>query len=352
MDPIHGRGSSVNIPNRFEEVQLEPTFEHLEYEEDLAASPQTKFFRDATKTILTKNASPDIGFNFSVNPYRGCEHGCSYCYARPTHEYLGMSAGLDFETKIFVKENAAKLLDERLYAPSWEPESIVFSGVTDCYQPAERHFQLTRQCLEVLLKFKNPAFIITKNALVTRDIDFFKEFLKFKGISVLLSVTTLDADLCGKMEPRTSRPNARLKAIGELANIGVNVGVNVAPVIPGLTDHELPQILKAAAEHGASFAGYTPLRLPFAVAPLFSQWLEQHFPDRKEKVLSHIRSLRGGKLNDPNFGSRMRGEGAFAKNLNQMFKIYCRKYGLNEKKYSADVTQFQRPPRIGDQLSL
>jgi DNA repair photolyase len=355
MDQIKGRGAGQNIPNRFEKTQTE--LEPLEvasglidgHDGDFAPlppsylGPKTQFFKDKSQSILTENNSPDVGFQFSVNAYRGCEHGCAYCYARPTHEYLGMSAGLDFESKIFVKERAPELLRKKLLSKFWEPETIAMSGVTDCYQPAERHLQLTRQCLEVMAEFRNPVAIITKNSLVTRDIDILKVLASHNAALVFISVTTLSAELCGKLEPRTSRPEARLRAIEELAKAGVPVGVNVAPVIPGLTDHELPGILKAAADAGASQAGFTPLRLPLTVRPLFVNWLETHFPDRKEKVLSHIRDIRGGKLNDSQFGSRMRGQGPMADNIRQMFHVYCNKYGLNKRDFNLSTVAFRRP---------
>ncbi len=312
---------------------------------------RTQFFKDSSKSVVSENSSPDIGFRFSVNPYRGCEHGCAYCYARPTHEYLGYSAGLDFESKIFVKEDAPKLLREKLMSRSWRPETIAMSGVTDCYQPIERKLQLTRQCLEVLLEFKNPVGIITKNKLVTRDLDLLSKFAKFDGAMVYLSITSLDAKLIEALEPRTSRPEARLAAIRELSAAGVPVGVNIAPVIPGLTDHEIPAILKAAREAGATHAGYVPVRLPLSVTPLFSEWLEVHRPEKKDKVLELIRSLRGGKLNDPRFGTRMKGEGAIASNLEQMFRIYSRREGLNEKEFRLSADHFQKPDP-GRQLSL
>jgi DNA repair photolyase len=353
--PVPGRGASHNPKNRFDEISITPDYEHLEYAEDIFIAPKTQFFKDSTKTIVAKNDSPDIGFTYSINPYRGCEHGCAYCYARPTHEFLSLSAGLDFESKIFVKEQAPELLEDHLRAANWQPQIICFSGVTDCYQPAERHLRLTRACLEVLCQYKNPASIITKNALVLRDLDVFQEMQKFGGIAVMLSITTLDNDLCSKMEPRTSRPAARLRAVETLAKAGIKVGVNAAPMISGLTDHELPKILEAAASAGATFAGYTNVRLPYAVAPLFTRWLEEHFPDRKDKVLSHIRSMRDGKLNDPNFGSRMRGTGALAENMRQMFKIYCEKFRLNKTLFELNTADFIRPapkPRVTDQLEL
>lgn len=344
-----GRGSVGNTVNRFDKnhIVLEP-YDGEEYEEERPLL-RTQFLRDSSRSIVTENESPDIGFRYSINPYRGCEHGCAYCYARPTHEYLGHSAGLDFETKIYVKEKAPRLLHEKLMSRSWEGEAIFLSGNTDCYQPVERQLKLTRQCLEVMVRFKNPFSIITKNALITRDIDLISEMAKLNGARVFLSVTTLDDDLCAKLEPRTSRPAARLRAIEDLAKAGIPVGVNVAPCIPGLTDHEMPAILKAARDAGAESAGFTPVRLPLAVTPLFTAWLAEHRPLRKEKVLENIRNMRDGKLNDANFGSRMRGTGALAENMRQMFKITTKKLGMNQKSFALDSSHFCRP---GDQLSF
>lgn len=345
--PIKGRGASHNPHNKFEKLSYE-----LELDDDLLkdqSKPKTEFFNDTSKSIVAENNSPDIGFRFSANPYRGCEHGCAYCYARPSHEYLGYSAGIDFETKIFVKEKAPELLRQKLLSRSWKPELIMMSGITDCYQPIERKLQLTRGCLQVLAEFRNPVSLITKNALVTRDIDVFQELAKYDCVSTCLSVTTLNEELGRKLEPRTSAPKARLKAIEELAKAGIPVSVNVAPVIPGLTDHEMPAILKAAHEAGAQSAGFTPLRLPGTVQPVFLEWLEQHYPDRKEKVLSHIRSLRGGLINDANFGSRMRGQGAIAENIRQMFKVYSKRFGFDQRTWSLTTEHFRRPT---DQLSL
>lgn len=343
---IRGRGASSNTPNRFDSLQFEAEpqdFDNYLIDEDGKPRLQTQVLKDSSRTVLTKNDSPDIGFTYSVNPYRGCEHGCIYCYARPTHEYLGLSAGLDFESKIFVKEDAPELLEQALMKKSWNPEVIVMSGVTDCYQPLERKMQLTRRCLQVLAKFKNPGAIITKNALVTRDIDILKEMAAYDGIMVVVSITSLDDELIQVLEPRTSRPMARLKAIEELAKAGIPVSVNVAPVILGLTDHEMPAILKAASEAGAISAGYTPMRLPHAVAPLFEEWLEVHRPLRKSKVITAVKDIRGGKLNDPNFGSRMRGEGPRAEQLANVFAVYSRKYGLNKRDFRLSADHFKRP---------
>ncbi len=350
-NPLQGRGANTNPEGRFERLAFEIDGDELD-RRDLdgeTVSPKTQLFKDSSRTIVTENNSPDIPFRFSVNPYRGCEHGCAYCYARPSHEYLNLSAGIDFETKIFVKHEAPELLRKKLMSPSWKPESITMSGITDCYQPIERKLELTRGCLKVLLDFKNPVSMITKNALVTRDIDLLKPLAELNAAFVLVSVTTLDNDLCSVLEPRTSRPAARLRAIEELAKAGIPVGVNIAPVIPGLTDHEMPAILKATSEAGATVSGFVPVRLPFTVAPLFEQWLETHRPERKNKVLGLIRDMRGGKLNDPNFESRMEGKGPIAESLRQIFEIYSRKYGFNKTRLKLETKHFSRP---GEQLSL
>ncbi len=350
MEPlIKGRGASYNPPNRFEEITLERD-EDWNSAEDSA--PGTKLFRDTTDSIINYNDSPDVGFDASINPYRGCEHGCIYCYARPTHEFLGFSAGLDFETRIMVKENAPRLLRSELASKSWKPRIVAMSGVTDCYQPIERKLRLTRQCLEILLECRNPACIITKNFLVTRDIDLFREFVKFEGIAVNVSITTLDPLLAPKLEPRAPLPNLRLAAVEMLAAAGIPVGVMVAPVIPGLTDHEMPSIIAASVKAGAKFAGYTLVRLPYGVAPLFEHWLEQHFPDRKEKVLNHNRSIREGKLNDPNWGTRMRGNGPLAKQIAKIFEISCRKAGLEGVRPSLSTKYFRRPQSLQMQFEL
>lgn len=345
-----GRGSTENTTGRFESIQKETDLENYGWmDEDDKSVAKTEFFKDTSKSILTENKSPDIPFRYSMNFYRGCEHGCAYCYARPTHEYLGHSAGLDFETKIYVKEEAPKLLREKLLSPTWKPETITVSGVTDCYQPAERKYQLTRQCLEVLAEFRNPVALITKNRLVTRDIDLFQELNRYQAVFVMLSITTLNADLGARLEPRTSAPEARLKAVEELAKAGIPVGVNVAPIIPGLTDHEMPMILKRAKEAGAISAGYTVVRLPHSVKAIFSDWLATHRPEAQEKVLNSIRETREGKLYDANFGSRMTGAGPKADQIAQMFELFCRKFHLNEKDFHLSTEHFQRP---GDQLSF
>lgn len=329
---LHGRGASGNTSNRFEKlhVELEPVEADPGGDEPVA--PKTQFYRDHTRTIIARNESPDVGFERSVNPYRGCEHGCIYCFARPTHEYLGFSAGLDFETKIMVKADAPELLEAELSSSKWKPQVVVMSGVTDPYQPVERRLKLTRRCLEVLAKFRNPVGMITKNRLVTRDIDILAELASHGAVSINISVTSLDANLQRILEPRTSIPSARLDAIAQLSAAGIPVGVMVAPIIPGLTDHEMPPILQACGKAGAKFAGYTIVRLPWAVAPLFERWLDEHFPDRKEKILGRIRSIRGGgRLNDPRWKSRIAGEGIFADQVASMFAISCRRAGIGPR---------------------
>lgn len=339
------RGTSENPANRFQQT-------HREADPDADADldpaeephPRTEFIEDHSQTVLSQNDSPDIGFTHSLNPYRGCEHGCIYCYARPTHEYLGYSAGLDFETRIVVKYKAPELLRKELSSPRWKPDVIALSGVTDPYQPVERKLALTRRCLEVLAEFRNPVGIVTKNSLVTRDIDFLQELARHQAVGVYLSLTTLDPALRAIMEPRTSPPTARLRAIRTLADAGIPVGVMLGPIIPGLTDHEIPRLAEAAADSGAQFAGKVVLRLPHAVAPLFEAWLEQHFPARKEAVLNRIRSLRGGNLNDASFGTRMTGQGPLADQIQQLFAISCRKYGLLNRPHLSTAAFRRREP--------
>jgi DNA repair photolyase len=352
---IHGRSASWNPANRFEKlhvdlgdedvVQIDPTSD-----EEQKPKRETQFFRDLTKTIIARNDSPDVGFETSVNPYRGCEHGCIYCFARPTHEYLGMSAGLDFESRIMVKQDAAKLLEAELSSPKWKPQTLVMSGVTDPYQPVERKLRITRGCLEVLARFRNPVAIITKNRLVTRDIDLLGELAQDNAAVVNVSVTSLNPQLQRVLEPRTSSPTARLETVAALRGAGIPIGVMVAPIIPGLTDHEVPKIVEACARAGAQFAGYTILRLPWAIAPLFEHWLDEHFPEKKEKVLSRIRQIRDGKINDPRWGFRTRGEGIFAEQIRSIFEVACRRAGMDGRP-ELSTAAFRRP-REQLQLSL
>ncbi len=332
---IRGRGASWSPANRFEKLHVDlgdVDVVDVDLTQDERPRPVTQYFRDGSRSIITRNNSPDVGFETSVNPYRGCEHGCIYCYARPTHEYLGFSAGLDFESKIIVKMNAAELLRAELGSPRWDPQILVMSGVTDPYQPIEKKLRITRSCLEVLAKFRNPVAIITKNRLVTRDVDLLRELGSYNAIAVNISVTSLDPNLQRALEPRTSIPSARLDAVSQLRHAGIPVGVMVAPIIPGLTDHEVPKILEACAEAGAQFAGYTIVRLPWAVAPLFEHWLDEHFPDRKEKVLGRIRHLRrNDRLNDSQWHTRMTGEGVFAEQIASLFEVGCRRAGIGAR---------------------
>jgi DNA repair photolyase len=342
---FQGRGVTHNPKNRFETLSVErdPEFE----EEDV--SPRTQLLTDLTTRIITKNDSPDVGFEYSLNPYRGCEHGCAYCFARPTHEYLGFSAGLDFESKIMVKMDAPDLLRKELASSKWKPQPLGMSGVTDPYQPIERKFKITRQCLEVLAECRNPVFIITKNNLVVRDLDILKSLATFKAAAVCISVTTLKDELRKILEPRSSSPSRRLAAIEKLA-AGIPVGILMAPIIPGLTDEEIPSLLKAVADAGASFASYVMLRLPYAVAPLFEHWLATHFPGRKENILARIRSTRGGKLYDSRFGVRLRGEGIFADQIEQLFRVSMKKANLMGGRFELSTANFRRPG--GEQLTL
>ncbi len=320
------RGSASDPKNRFEKLEYVSEPEEGVDEE---APRRTIFLRDASQSVISWNDSPDIPFRAGLNLYRGCEHGCAYCFARPTHEYLGFSAGLDFESKIVVKERAPELLRAEFLKKSWKPQTVAMSGVTDCYQPIERKLELTRRCLAVFAEFRNPVSIITKNHLVTRDIDLLRELAAHRAVVVNISVTTLDGELAKVLEPRASPPARRLAAIEELSAAGVPVSVMMAPVIPGLTDHEIPALLAAVARAGACDANFVPLRLPWAVAPLFEQWLERHAPGHKEKVLGRIRELRGGKLYDASWGKRMRGEGIIAEQMRALFVSAKRRAGLS-----------------------
>lgn len=336
--PADGRGAHSNPKNRFEK------FDYVADPEEAQEQPsRTEFLKDASKSIIAYNQSPDVGFAASINPYRGCEHGCAYCFARPTHEYLGFSGGLDFETRIVVKDKAPDLLRTELSAKSWKPQPLAMSTITDCYQPAERRLELTRRCLAVLTEFRQPVGIITKNHLVTRDIDLLGQLAAHNAASVILSITTLDGDLAKKLEPRASPPSRRLAAVRELTEAGIPVEVLMAPCIPGLTDHEMPALCAAAVEAGARDIGFIPLRLPLVVAPLFEEWLDRHFPGSKEKVLNRIRSIRGGKLNDARFGSRMRGEGFYAEQMQQLFEVAKRKAGFKGGGVELSTAAFRVP---------
>lgn len=339
------RGATANPQNRFERLQVAIDEEFEDH------NPRTEYLRDDSQSIIAYNDSPDVGFSASINAYRGCEHGCSYCYARPFHEYLGYSAGLDFETRIMVKTAAPELLRRELSSPKWKPQVLAMSGVTDCYQPIERKLGITRRCLQVLAEFRNPVGIITKNHLVTRDIDLLRELASCQAARVYLSVTTLDPGLARRLEPRAASPRHRLDAIAQLAAAGIPVGVNIAPVIPGLNDHEIPQILAAAHEAGATSAGYVLLRLPYGVKDVFSAWLDRHLPEAKEKILNRVRELRGGALNVSRFGTRMKGEGEMARQLHQLFHVTAARHGFADKETASLSTSHFRNPR-GQQLEL
>lgn len=320
------RGAVSNPSQRFASLEVERDPDPFFDEEQLEA--RTRFWDDRSRSLLTENDSPDIPFEVSANPYRGCEHGCAYCYARPTHEYLGYSAGLDFETQIHVKQGAAELLREQMDKPGWKPRVVAISGVTDPYQPVERKLRVTRGILEVMLAYRNPVSLITKNYLITRDADLIGEMARLGLARATLSITTLNENMARIMEPRAATPERRLRAIEELTRAGIAVSVMAAPMIPGLTDHEIPEILRRAAEAGAVGAGFLPLRLPGNVAQVFVDWLEANFPDRKEKVLNKIRSMRGGKLNDSNFFSRFQGEGPVAQSMRQLYSLGLKRAGL------------------------
>ena len=342
-----GRGAVRDLPNRFEKLAMDLDPDVVQHdpsaEGEALPNPKTLFLEDKSESIIVRNDSPDVGFNAGINPYRGCEHGCAYCYARPYHEYLGFSAGLEFETKIMVKRRAAELLRRELSSKKYQPQVLGMSGVTDCYQPAERHFRITRSCLEVLAEFRNPVSIITKNFLVTRDIDVLKELAAYDAAHVFISITTLNADLAAKMEPRASRPAHRLRAVEMLAKAGIPVGVMVAPIVPGLNDREIPAVLEAAKAAGASEAGYTMLRLPYGVKDVFQEWLKLNFPEKLEKILGTVRTVRGGKLNVSDFGTRMRGEGPYAEQVRQMFHVFRERLGFGARMRELRTEHFRRP---------
>ncbi len=341
---IQGRGTNSNPQNRFEKRNLELETElPQEFEEEQDGRViKTQVFPDKTKTLLTKNDSPDLPFDYGLNPYRGCEHGCIYCYARPYHEYLGLSAGLDFETKIFAKFKAAELLRKELSSSRWVPQVISMSGITDCYQPIERHLKITRSCLEVFAEFLNPVVIITKNALIQRDIDLLQKLAEHQAIKVFITLTSLDSNLTRILEPRASSPQARLETITQLSQAGIPTNVMMAPIIPALTDSEIPKLLRAAAQAGAGSAAYTVLRLPHAVKDLFIQWLETHFPDRKEKVIHRLEEIRKGNIQNNHFGSRMKGEGIFAEQIRNLFQLAAKKAGFSREKLSLSTDSFKK----------
>lgn len=343
-----GRATGMNPRGRYDQNHYEPDVEELvRCGQD---GVKTELVEDHAVSIISSNDSPDVPFEVSLNPYRGCEHGCAYCYARPTHEYLGYSAGLDFESRILVKREAANLLEARLSKASWEPKPLFFSGVTDPYQPVEMTQRITRSCLEVLLRFRNPVMMITKNAGVLRDLDLLEELAQYDAVQVSLSVTTLDKHLARRMEPRTSSPRQRLDAVKLLNDAGIPAGVMAAPMIPGLTDVELPAIVAAAKEAGARWVNYVPLRLPGATAGLFQEWLQREYPGKAERVMERLRNLRGGQLNSSRFGERFRGQGIWAQELKHLYQLGCIKAGFEKRPAQLSSEHFRRPG--GTQMEL
>ena len=352
--PGRGRAAGINPGNRFEDIRLHILGEHLDAER--AEHPDgvqvaTEILPDASRSVINHVDSPDLGFHWSINPYRGCEHGCVYCYARPMHETLGFSSGLDFETKIMVKRDAAAIVRRELASPRWKAETIMISGVTDPYQPLESRLRLTRSILEVLAECRQPASLITKNRLITRDIDLLSELAGHRAVRVAISLTTLDRELARTMEPRTSTPTDRLRAMRELSDAGIPVAVMTAPIIPGLNDHEIPRLLEAAAVHGAINAGWVMLRLPHQVKAIFFDWLQRHFPDRLQRIEHAIRSTREGGLYDSTWSVRQRGKGLLASQIRSTFELFSRRHGLDRAMEPLSGASF-RPPMLDGQLGL
>ena len=342
---VKGRGAVSNPAGRFERFAHAPDPAPAEGRRTVVAA-------DRSRTIIATNTSPDVGFDRSLNPYRGCEHGCIYCYARPGHAYLGLSPGLDFETHLFAKHDAALRLEEAFARKGYAPAVLQLGGVTDGYQPIERRFEISRRLLEVLLAWRHPVRIVTKSATILRDLDLLQALAADDLVAVDLSVTTLDAALARKLEPRASTPGKRLQAVADLAAAGVPVGVSVAPVIPGLTDHEVERIVEAAARAGARHASYVLLRLPLELATLFDEWLQTHVPDRRDRILSLLRQSRGGKLNDPRFGHRMTGSGPIADLIRQRFHLARKRHGLAHRDTTPLRTDRFAPPGSSQQGDL
>lgn len=355
---FRGRGSSLELGNRFERIHREFDPEQLEPDDLRAVLDQkieTEYFFDDSGSVVNENQSPDLDFRFSLNPYRGCAHGCSYCYARPTHEYLGLNAGIDFESKIIVKPNAPELFAKWLRRPKWKGnvEPVMFSGVTDCYQPCEKQFELTRRCLEVALSMRQPIRIITKNALIRRDLDLLAELARLNLVCVTMSLCSLDQSLIRVMEPRTSAPVARLDTIELLSAAGVPVKVLMAPIMPAINEQEIPELLQQVAAAGGMFAAYVMLRLPLSVEPVFLAWLDRHFSDRKSKIVGRLRSLGDGKIYDSNFGNRMKGQGIWAEQIHRLFDTCCRKHNLQTETPALACDQFRLTDSAGShQLEL
>ncbi len=336
-----GRGAQFNPKNRF--LKGEYLQEFPEAIDDWEAEPRkTEYIFDENKTLVNKVTSPDVGMMYSANPYQGCEHGCIYCYARNSHEYWGYSAGLDFESRIVVKKNAPALLRKFFENKNWQPAPISLSGNTDCYQPIERRMRITRQLLEICLEYRNPVGVLSKNALVLRDTDILQELAKLNLVRVFSSITSLDENIRLKMEPRTASYKQRLKVVETMSRLGIPTGIMNAPIIPGLTDKDMPAVLKGASEAGAKWAGYTVVRLNGAIGPIFQDWLFKAFPDRAEKVWHAIQECHEGAVNDSRWGNRIVGDGKFAEMIRDQFKLFCKKYGLNEAKMEYNTSLFRR----------
>ncbi len=354
VSPV-GRGTGKNPTSRFLKILFQDDFEQLEFDEEFHQSlkrPKTQYFDDTSKSVISENDSPDIPFRYSLNPYRGCLHGCSYCYARPTHEYLGLSAGLDFETNIFVKRAAPQLFRDWLSRPKYRCEPVMLSGVTDCYQPVERKLQITRQCLEVALEARQPMSLITKNSLVVRDIDLLGQLASMSLCKVAISLNSLDQSLTKVLEPACTAPAGRIEAIRKLSDAGVPVHVMVAPIIPGLNDNEMPAVLNAVAEAGAISASYIMVRLPLTVEMIFLDWIKQHRPSHADKIESRLRAVRNGKLNQSDFGTRMRGSGPIADQISAMFKLNRKRAGLKDTLPQSRTDLFVPPKSSSGQLHL
>ncbi|MBU9545596.1 PA0069 family radical SAM protein [Burkholderia multivorans] len=346
--PRKGRGAVDNLQGRYESALREPVddgWAHVSDDADLPAPLRTQVFEERAKSILTRNRSPDIPFSVSLNPYRGCEHGCIYCFARPTHSYLGLSPGLDFESRIYAKINAAELLEREISRKSYVPEPIALGVNTDAYQPVERDLRITRSVIEVMHDRGLPFAAITKSSLIERDLDLLAPMAERGQVMAAVTVTTLDADLARTLEPRAATPARRLRTIRALRDAGVPVGVSIAPLIPFVTEPDLERVLEACAEAGATHASYIILRLPWEVAPLFKSWLAAHFPDRAERVMNRVRDMRGGKDYDSDFAKRMKGEGIWADLLRQRFRQAVKRLGLNERRHGIlDLSQFRAAP--------
>ncbi len=350
-DMVRGRGARSNVSGRFESnkrLLFDDGWQSL----DEQPAVKTEVFEEHPKKLINKNTSPDLNFELSINPYRGCEHGCSYCYARPAHAYVGLSPGLDFESKLFAKPDAAEVLRKELMAPKYEPKLIVLGGNTDAYQPIERRYRITRQILEVLDEFNNPVGIVTKSALVLRDLDILQRMARKGLVNVAISVTSLDGKIARKMEPRAATPIKRLQALEVLAASGIPTTVMVAPIVPAINDSEVEAILKAAKAAGVEEAGYIILRLPHELKDMFREWLQSEFPGRAKHVISLLKSMREGKDYDPAFGKRMKGVGPYAWSIGRRFEVMAKRLGLNETKRDLRTDLFQRPPQPGDQLTL